>query len=137
MAVRTLDHVNIRTADVAGTAAFFRDVLGLEARPRPGVATIEEGCWIHDPAGRAIIHIGSPATPYPGDAEHPFAPARGGGAIHHVALECDDIDDMVARLAKVGLHPKRVDFPQAGISQLFVEEVNGVLLELNFLAAPR
>ena len=37
MAIRALDHVNIRTADIEGTAAFFRDILGLETRPRPGV----------------------------------------------------------------------------------------------------
>lgn len=132
MAVRTLDHVNIRTPDVAGTAAFFRDVLGLEARPRPGMTTIEDGCWIHDPAGRAVIHIGSPAMRYPSDAERPFAPGSGSGAIHHVAFECDDIEEMLVRLVAAGIGHRRVDFPQAGISQLFIEETNGVLLELNF-----
>lgn len=133
MAIRALDHVNIRTADIQGTAAFFRDILGLETRPRPGVASMEEGCWVHDPSGRAIIHIGSPLTPYPGDDRRPFTPTRGGGAIHHVALEGDDIEGMLARLTAAGIAAERKDYPEAGISQLFVEETNGILLELNFL----
>ena len=132
MAVRTLDHVNIRTLDVAGTAAFFRDVLGLEARAAPGAGHIDKGCWIHDPAGHPIIHIGPVEARYPSDDAAPFLPARGGGAVHHVALLCDDLPDMLARLDRTGRPVSRVDFEAAGLVQLFVVEENGVLLELNF-----
>lgn len=132
MAVRTLDHVNIRTPDVAGTAAFFRDVLGLDARPAPGVEHIERGCWIHDPSGHPIIHIGPVEASYPSDDMFPFASARGSGAAHHVALECDDLDEMLLRLGSAGRRFVRKDYPPASLTQLFVEEENGILLELNF-----
>lgn len=132
MAVRTLDHVNIRTPDVAGTAAFFRDVLGLVARPAPGVDRIDLGCWIHDPSGHPIIHIGSVDGSYPSDDIFPFTPAHGGGAAHHVALECDDLDDMLRRLGATDLRFVRNDYPPAKLVQLFVKEENGILLELNF-----
>ena len=132
MPVRTLDHVNIRTPDVPGTTAFFRDVLGLEARAAPGAEHIDKACWIHDPAGHPIIHIGPVRGAYPGDGMAPFQAARGGGAVHHVALECDDLPDMLARLDRTGRPVSRVDFEAAGLVQLFVEEENGVLLELNF-----
>jgi len=132
MPVKTLDHVNIRTPDVPATVAFFRDVLGLEARPAPGAAHIDKGCWIHDPAGHPIVHIGPVKGRYPSDEASPFAAARGSGAVHHVALECDDLPDMLARLEKIGRPVSRVDFDAARLVQLFVEEENGVLLELNF-----
>lgn len=137
MPVKTLDHVNIRTADVPGTAAFFRDVLGLEARPAPGIGDIDRGCWIHDPAGHPIIHIGPVDTTYPSDHAMPFTPARGSGAVHHVALECTDLDDMLARLAGAGREVSRMDYDAAGLVQLFVQEANGVILELNFRTVPR
>ncbi|MCP1470405.1 catechol 2,3-dioxygenase-like lactoylglutathione lyase family enzyme [Sphingobium sp. OAS761] len=135
MPVKTLDHVNIRTPDVPATAAFFRDILGLEARAAPGAEHIDKGCWIHDPAGHPIIHIGPVKARYPSDDTTPFTAARGSGAVHHVALECDDLPDMLARLERAGRPVSRVDFDAANLVQLFVEEENGVLLELNFRSA--
>lgn len=132
MTVLTLDHVNIRTADVPATSGFFRDVLGLRAGVAPGAASIETGCWIYDRADRPIIHIGPLAAPYPSDHAYPFAPARGGGAVHHVALECDDLPGMTARLDAAGLAYTSNDIPRIGLTQVFVAEANGVLLELNF-----
>ncbi|QGP80506.1 VOC family protein [Sphingobium sp. CAP-1] len=132
MPVRTLDHVNIRTPDVPGTTAFFRDLLGLDARPAPGADHIDRGCWIHDPAGHPIIHIGPADAAYPSDAMHPFAPARGGGAVHHVALLCDDLVDMLDRLNHASRAVTRRDYPEAGLIQIFVQEANDILLELNF-----
>ena len=58
MAVLSLDHVNIRTADVPATTAFFRDLLGLRAGIAPGASSIEQGCWIYDGQDRHIVHIG-------------------------------------------------------------------------------
>ncbi|WP_176594581.1 VOC family protein [Sphingobium sp. EM0848] len=132
MAVRSLDHVNIRTADVPGTAAFFRDILGLEARIAPGADHIDRGCWIHDPDGHPIIHIGPLDGRYPSDDMHPFIPARGSGTVHHVALECDDLDDMIERIGATGRAFIRKDYPPAKLTQIFVMEENGILLELNF-----
>lgn len=132
MAVRTLDHVNIRTADVPGTAAFFKDVLGLRAAAAPGAESIDKGCWIHDPDDRPIIHIGPIEARYPSDDAFPFHPARGSGAVHHLALECDDLPVMLSRLTAAGVNVVRKDYPPANLVQLFVEERNGIILELNF-----
>lgn len=132
MTVRALDHVNIRTADVPGTARFLADVLGLRRGLAPGVRSMDEGCWLHDTAGRPIIHIAAHTVAYPSDAAMPFTPATGGGAIHHVALECDDMPGMLARIEAAGLEAVQFDYPAANLSQLFVRESNGIILELNF-----
>jgi catechol 2,3-dioxygenase-like lactoylglutathione lyase family enzyme len=132
MAVRALDHINIRTTDVPGTVAFFRDVLGLEARAAPGADHIDRGCWIYDPVGHPIVHIGPVDARYPSDDMLPFTPARGSGAVHHVALECDDLADMLHRLDDSGRTVTRKDYPEASLTQIFVTEENDILLELNF-----
>ncbi|OCC25522.1 hypothetical protein MB02_02495 [Croceicoccus estronivorus] len=132
MTVRTLDHVNIRSADVPATTAFFRDLLGLEAGVAPGAPSIDKGCWIYDPAGRPIVHIGPVDATYPSDGMAPFTETRGSGAVHHVALECDDHPAMLAKLEAAGLEVSLSDIPQIGLRQIFVHEPNGVLLELNF-----
>lgn len=132
MAVRTLDHVNIRTIDVPGTAAFFKDVLGLRAAIAPGAGSIDTGCWIQDPDDRPIIHIGPVEARYPSDDAFPFSAARGGGAVHHVALECDDLPVMLSRLEMAGVEVVRKNYPPANLCQLFVKERNGIILELNF-----
>ena len=132
MPVRTLDHVNIRTLDVPGTAAFFGDVLGLETRPAPGRSTISEGCWAYDPGGRPIVHIGPVKANYPSDGMAPFTATSGSGAVHHVALDCEDVDDMRSRLTAAGLTFTESEIPSINLLQIFVHEVNGILLELNF-----
>jgi len=132
MSVLALDHVNIRTADLPATVAFFRDVLGLRADVAPGAPSIDRGCWIYDPANRPIVHIGPIDARYPSDSVHPFNPTTGSGAVHHVALECDDFDGMAAKLTANGHAYTVNDIPQIGLRQMFVAEHNGVLLELNF-----
>ncbi|AZI34947.1 glyoxalase family protein [Caenibius tardaugens NBRC 16725] len=132
MAVLSLDHVNIRTPDVMGTATFFCDLLGLRKGIAPGAPSIETGCWIYDPEDRPIIHIGPVDAAYPSDRLIPFTPAHGSGSVHHVALECDDHAGILGRLEASGLDYALSDIPQIGLRQIFVQEVNGILLELNF-----
>lgn len=132
MTVRALDHVNIRTADVPATAAFLADILGLTRSAAPGMSSMDEGCWLHDASCRPIIHVAAHAVTYPSDAAMPFTPASGGGAIHHVALNCDDMPGMLARIEAAGVEAVRFDYPAANLSQLFLRERNGIILELNF-----
>lgn len=132
MAVLSLDHVNIRTADVPATTAFFRDLLGLRAGIAPGAASIDQGCWIYDGQDRPIVHIGGVDGAYPSDGVAPFTPSRGSGSVHHVALECDGYEEMTARLRNAGLTVSENHIPSIGLRQLFVTEANGVLFELNF-----
>src|SRR5918994_2518458 len=55
MTVKLLDHVNIHTADLAGTVDFYVDVIGLEQGERP--TTIgRPGAWLYC-GGRPLIHL--------------------------------------------------------------------------------
>ncbi len=131
MQVNGLDHINIVTEDLAGTARFYAELLDLEVRDGPPGLDPAKVQWAYDRQGRALIHLN--AT----DAFQPFAgrDARAletTGALHHVAFNCTGHEAMVARLDARGMEYRRNLVPSIGLVQLFVIDPHGVLLELNF-----
>jgi catechol 2,3-dioxygenase-like lactoylglutathione lyase family enzyme len=131
MQVIALDHVNIITADLEGSARFYSEVFGLQRRDAPAPLRPDNAQWMYDDAGRAIVHINSRDCPRFFDREFDPHPA---GALHHVALRCSGYDEMIARLEARGLR-HQVNFVAATrLRQIFVPDPNGVLLELNFVA---
>ena len=131
MKVNALDHVNIITADLDGTARFYEDLLGLDRRDGPPPLTPENAQWMYDEAGRAILHINSEDCPRYYDRETKSGPT---GAVHHVALNCSGHAEMVARLDARGMDYKLNHVAAIGLRQIFTMDPNGVLLELNFFS---
>lgn len=129
MKVNALDHVNIITADLDGTARFYAEVFDLDRRDGPPPLTPKTAQWMYDDAGRAILHINSLdcARTY----ERDVAPGPT-GSIHHVALKCSGHEEMLARLDAHGLTYQRNLVVAIGLRQIFTMDPNGVLLELNF-----
>jgi catechol 2,3-dioxygenase-like lactoylglutathione lyase family enzyme len=131
MRVNALDHVNIITADLDGTARYYAELFGLSRRNAPPPLTPDNAQWMYDDAGRAIVHINSLDCPRAYDREVGAGPT---GALHHVALNCTGYDSMLARLRDRGLDHRLNEVPAARLRQIFTLDPNGVLLELNFFA---
>lgn len=131
MPVLAFDHVNIRTMDVPGTLAFFRDVLAMKTCPFPGRSDMETAGWVLGPDDVALLHVNHGGEQYPTDEVSPWSPG-GGGAVHHVALNCADYDATRKRLVEHNLDFVENDVPQINLRQLFVQEPNGIYIELNF-----
>ena len=129
MKVNALDHVNIITSDLDGTARFYAELLGLERREGPPPLTPQTAAWMYDAAGRAIFHLNSVDCPRTYARE--VAPGAT-GSIHHVALACSGYDEMIARLDARGLERQVNTVAAVGLRQIFTMDPNGVLLELNF-----
>ncbi len=129
MQVNALDHVNIITADLEGTAVFFGELFGLERRDAPAPATPLTAQWLYDGAGRAIIHLNSLDCRRTFEREVIAGPT---GSIHHVALNCSGYDELIARLEARGLERQTNVVTSIGLRQIFTLDPNGVLLELNF-----
>ena len=129
MRVESLDHVNIITADVIGTACFYAELFGLEPRDGPPPLTHENARWMYDAAGRAVVHINSLDCPRTYQREVRAGPT---GALHHVALRCSGYDELRTRLRQRGLAHQLNDVTAIGLRQIFVLDPNQVLLELNF-----
>ncbi len=120
MGVSSINHVNIRTLDIPATARFYSDILGLRYDGPQEVDGFARN-WLYDPSGTPIIHLRAMAPQ--GDTT---------GALDHIALSCDDIDGIVARLDAQGIGFARRDNVSDGIIQMFVKDPNGIQLELNF-----
>lgn len=129
MRVNALDHFNIITPDLDGTACFYQELLGLERRDGPAPLPPTQVQWMHDGEGRPIVHINSVDFPRAYDREVAPGPT---GAVHHIALNCSGYSEMRARLDARGLHYAENDLSSIGLRQIFVHDPNDIVLELNF-----
>lgn len=119
LSILDLDHVNIRTAELARTQAFFTDLLGLKVGWRPDFPFA--GTWLY--AGdKDVVHLVEVKTA--------AAPSKG-SALDHFAFAIDDYEDAVRRLDASGIGYVPSVSPEGGIRQLFITELNGVTIELN------
>jgi catechol 2,3-dioxygenase-like lactoylglutathione lyase family enzyme len=123
LAITGLDHINIRTADLAGTQAFFTDVLGLVVGWRPDFPF--GGTWLYA-GGKDVVHLV--------EVKSPSAASRG-SALDHFAFAIDDYEDAKARLDAAGFAYEPSVSPEGNIRQMFVTELNGVTIELNWRAS--
>ena len=122
MAILDLDHVNIRTTDLARTQAFFTEVLGLTVGWRPDFAF--PGAWLY--AGdKDVVHLV--------EVQRRHEPSQG-SALDHFAFAIDDYEDARRRLDAAGVAYRTSEAPNGGIRQFFITEANGVTFELNFRA---
>lgn len=120
MAIVGLDHVNIRTTDLARTQAFFTDVLGLTVGWRPDFPF--GGAWLY--AGdKDVVHL---------VAVKEAGVATRGSSLDHFAFAIDDYDAAASKLDAAGMSYEPSAAPNGGIRQLFVTEFNGVTIELNY-----
>ena len=134
MALTRLDHFSIRTTDVAGTRDFFVRVLGMTSGERPPFKF--PGAWLYC-GEKDVIHIigidpsdKSGLVEYLGDRED--TALTGTGAIDHLAFMAEDIDAMRVRLQDEGIASREREVPLLGVRQIFLEDPNGVTIELNF-----
>ena len=130
MKVEALDHVNIITDDLDGSARFYAELLGLERRDAPPPLTPLTAQWMYDEAGRAIIHINSLDCTRTYDRV--VTPGELTGALHHVALRLSGYEETVARLQARGADFQENFVAAIGLRQIFTADPNNVLLELNF-----
>lgn len=125
MSVGVLDHFNIRTRDLAATVNFYENVMGLEKGPRPNFAF--PGAWMYS-EGKAVVHLVDIAA-----TSEPQKPDS--GVVHHVAFASRGFDGMKQRLKSKGMQFEARQVPGGDLWQIFVNDPNGVMIELNYEAA--
>lgn len=125
MSVGMLDHFNIRTRKLAETVRFYEDVLGLEKGARPNFAF--PGAWMYS-EGKPVVHLVDISST--GEAQKPDS-----GCVHHVAFASRGFDAMQQRLQARGMPFDARQVPGGELWQIFVNDPNGVMIELNYEAA--
>jgi catechol 2,3-dioxygenase-like lactoylglutathione lyase family enzyme len=123
--VGVLDHFNIRTRKLTDTVRFYESVLGLEKGPRPNFAF--PGAWMYS-EGKAVVHLVDISS-----TDEPQKPDS--GVVHHVAFASTGFDGMADRLKSRGMPFEARQVPGGELWQIFVNDPNGVMIELNYEAA--
>jgi catechol 2,3-dioxygenase-like lactoylglutathione lyase family enzyme len=126
MSLHRLEHALVITDDLEGTRAFYCDVLGFQAGERPQLAF--PGYWLYLD-GVCCLHVAERAAYEAHAADVGLLPVA--GAIDHLAFSAGEHDELVARFDAAGVRAVTNDVPAAGIRQLFLEDPNGVRIELN------
>jgi len=118
MAVQGVDHINIRTADLDRCRHFYCGVLGFEEGWRPNLNS--PGAWLYA-GGAPLVHVSLTDTPRNGES-----------AVDHVAFAVKGFEAMKANLGERDIAFETFDVPGTEMKQIFVEDPDGVSVELNF-----
>jgi catechol 2,3-dioxygenase-like lactoylglutathione lyase family enzyme len=122
MGIRWLDHINISTPDLAATREFYVGMLGLVEGDRPPFSF--PGHWLYC-GDRAVVHLVGLSKARPSATT----------ALDHFAFDCDDFDGITGRLERAKYEYEVRMVPGSGRRQVFLQDPNGVNIELNFAAA--
>jgi hypothetical protein len=96
----------------------------------------------HDDYLNAVVHIigmdrNDPEglKNYLGDRD--VSTLHGTGAVDHVAFYATGLPKMLAHLRELGVAARERTVPDLGLHQVFLDDPNGVVIELNYPAAEK
>ncbi len=140
----SLNHFSIRTVDLDACERFYCGLLGLKKGPRPPFPF--PGLWLYagetDRYDNAAVHIigidrNDPEglKKYLGDRDE--SSLAGSGAVDHVAFFATGLKETLERLKANGIEGRERTVPVLGLHQVFIDDPNGIVVELNFPAAEK
>ena len=134
MSLKTFEHVLILADDLKKTKEFYVDLLGLKDGYRPDFPFPGHWLYLNEDDKAACIHL---AMRKQGDGQDYYIGKKnnvksGSGAIDHVAFNCEDRDRMKEMLDNKSIEYTHRKVPGFPLEQLFVDDPDGVKVELNF-----
>jgi catechol 2,3-dioxygenase-like lactoylglutathione lyase family enzyme len=132
MSVAALDHVLVLSDDLDASRDFYVEVVGLQVGERPQLEF--PGYWLYAEGPSACLHLADRSA-YLGHLPTLGLDAgqRASGDVDHIAFDADDYASMAARIEGCGVTAVSNTIP-GGPRQLFVEDPNGVRVEINVKA---
>ncbi len=132
MPLHKLEHYLVMTRDIDATRDFYRDVIGLTIGFRADLGF--PGYWLYI-GETPVIHIAEWET-YTVHSSKLGIPvttrAPGTGPLDHVAFNGTDANEMARKLDGLRIPYHRHEVPQVGLTQLFLNDPNGLKIELNY-----
>jgi catechol 2,3-dioxygenase-like lactoylglutathione lyase family enzyme len=126
MAAGGLQHLLVLTDDIDATRDFWCGALDLTEGERPPLEF--PGYWLYA-GGVPCVHVADRGA-YEAHSESIGIPASE-LPVDHVAFGEEGYDDVVARLESRGIEAAANEVPGAGLRQLFIQDPNGVKVEIN------
>ena len=120
-----LDHVTIRTRDLAAARAFFMNVFSLQERLRPDAIRHIPGHWLYSDEEPLVHLIGSQGAGIDHAAE----------AIDHVGFRLTGYVVFRQKLDRLGVRYTPMEMPELNERRLFFRTPGGPLLEAVFRLA--
>ena len=132
MPLQIMEHYLVLTDDIDHTRDFYKDIIGLQDGFRADLGF--PGYWLY--LGELpVLHIAEWNT-YTSHSEKLGIPvtkkSNGTGALDHIAFNGNNAQDMIDRLNSNSIPYHQNDVPAVGLIQLFLDDPNGIKLELNF-----
>lgn len=128
--IKRIDHVAILVSDLEATLGFWKDALGMDLTHIEDVPA-EKSMVAFLPVGGSEIELVKPTTDDSGLAK--YLEKRGPG-MHHICLEVDDIEGMLAQLKEKGVQLINETAKEGlgGRKYAFIhpKSANGVMVEL-------
>jgi len=128
--VLAINHVAMVVGEMETSLTFWHDALGLELRELRD-APAESSRIAFLPLAGSEVELVLPTTDDSGIAKYL---AKRGPGMHHICLEVDDLDAMIAQLKDRGIRliNEEARLTSAGVRYAFVhpESAGGVLVEL-------
>lgn len=122
MPIKKLDHVNVRTTQLAAMIDWYTRVLGLQQGPRPDF-----------PFGGAWMYAGETATVHLVDIEG--SPATGAECslkLEHFAFKATDYAEFETKLSTMGEHFRCSRVPSVNLLQCNVWDPDGNHIHIDF-----
>lgn len=114
-----LDHYTINVASLRASVEFYEAVLGLTAGPRPEFPF--PGAWLYL-GDKPIVHLVAES----GKAED------GSGTVDHIAFRAEDRPAYRQRIDRANIQFEERMISAVSLSQIFLSDPDGILIELNF-----
>ena len=134
MPLTSLEHCAIRTVKLEETKDFYTEALGLRIGDRPDFPF--PGYWLYL-GDTAVVHLVGidPDDPQGlidtlGDVD--IDSLDGTGSFDHVAFNASDAPELLDRLKRLGVPLRERRVPSLKLFQIFVDDPNGVTIEVNY-----
>lgn len=127
--ITKINHVGIAVSEIDGSLSFWQDALGLKLHHVEEVQS-QKSMVAFLPTGESEVELVMPTTEESTVAK--FITDKGQG-IHHLCLETDDIEGMLADLKAKGvrlINETPLSAPGRKMAFIHPKATNGVLLEL-------
>ncbi len=128
--IKKVDHIGVAVKDVAQTAEFYRQALGMPVS-QPEVNPSEAVKIVFVPEPRGIIELLEPVSEAATITK--FLETRGEG-LHHLCFEVDDLEEAMRRAVAHGAQlideQPRVDLRGRKLVFIHPKSAHGVLIEL-------
>ena len=137
----SLNHFSIRSLEIEKTTEFFNKLLGLTVGPRPEFPF--PGVWLYNGDenswANAVLHLIAIDKNDPNGlkkylGERDPASLYGSGAVDHIAFFANGLEEKIALLKKLNIPYRERTVPVLQLHQIFLDDPNGVVIELNYPA---